>query len=81
MQSGGIGLRDVLSVRRNPVTRQLGVDLRAARLGMLERLEDDDASALALDPTRLAYWPLADVEGLSEKAKRDAGSIAVADVG
>jgi class 3 adenylate cyclase len=48
---------------------------------LLEQLEDDDASALALDPARVAYWALADLEGLSEKAKRDAGSIAVADVG
>jgi class 3 adenylate cyclase len=48
---------------------------------LLEQLEDDDASVLALDPARVAYWALADLEGLSEKAKRDAGSIAVADVG
>jgi len=47
---------------------------------LIERLGEDDASALDLDPKRLAYRALAEVEGVSEKAKRDAGSIAVADV-
>jgi class 3 adenylate cyclase len=47
---------------------------------LLERLDAEDASALALDPARVSYRALADLEGVSEKAKRDAGSIAVADV-
>jgi class 3 adenylate cyclase len=47
---------------------------------LLERLGEDDASALSLDPKRVAYRALAEIEGVSEKAKRDAGSIAVADV-
>jgi len=47
---------------------------------LLERLGEDDASAISLDPTRVAYRALAEIEGVSEKAKRDAGSIAVADV-
>jgi class 3 adenylate cyclase len=47
---------------------------------LVERLAEGDASALGLDPTRVAYWTLAEMEGVSEKAKRDAGSIAVADV-
>jgi class 3 adenylate cyclase len=47
---------------------------------LLERLGEDDASALSLDPRRVAYRALAEIEGVSEKAKRDAGSIAVADV-
>ena len=47
---------------------------------LLERLGEDDASALTLDPKRVAYRALAEIEGVSEKAKRDAGSIAVADV-
>jgi class 3 adenylate cyclase len=48
---------------------------------LLEQLGEDDASALSLDPARVAYRALAEIEGVSEKAKRDAGSIAVADVG
>ena len=47
---------------------------------LLERLADDDASGLDLDPQRVTYRALTDIEGVSEKAKRDAGSIAVADV-
>jgi len=47
---------------------------------LLERLDGDDASALGLDPARVAYRALAEIEGVSEKAKRDAGSIALADV-
>ena len=47
---------------------------------LIERLEDDDASTLSLDPARVSYRALADIEGVSEKAKRDAGSIAVADL-
>jgi class 3 adenylate cyclase len=47
---------------------------------LLERLSEDDASAVGLDPERIAYRALAEIEGASEKARRDAGSIAVADV-
>lgn len=47
---------------------------------LIERLGEDDASALGLDPKRVAYRALAEIEGASEKAKRDAGSVAVADV-
>jgi class 3 adenylate cyclase len=47
---------------------------------LLERLSPDDASALGLDPARVAYRALADIDGVSDKAKRDAGSIAVTDV-
>jgi class 3 adenylate cyclase len=47
---------------------------------LLERLDEDDAAALELDPQRLAHWTLAEFDGVSEKAKRDAGSIAVTDV-
>jgi class 3 adenylate cyclase len=47
---------------------------------LLERLGKDDASALTVDPKRVAYRALAEIEGVSEKAKRDAGSIAVADI-
>jgi class 3 adenylate cyclase len=47
---------------------------------LLERLVEADASALDLDPQRVAYHALAETEGASGKAKREAGSIAVPDV-
>jgi class 3 adenylate cyclase len=47
---------------------------------LIERIDEDDASALSLDPARVSYRALADIEGVSEKAKREAGSLAVADV-
>ena len=45
---------------------------------LLERLADDDAEATGLDPDAIAYTPLGDLPGVSEKAIRDAGGIAVA---
>jgi class 3 adenylate cyclase len=47
---------------------------------LLERLDEGDATALCVDPARIAYHALGDIKGVSAKAKRDAGSIAVADV-
>ena len=47
---------------------------------LIELLAKDDASTLSLDPARVSYRTLADIEGVSEKAKRDAGSLAVAEV-
>jgi class 3 adenylate cyclase len=47
---------------------------------LLERLSEEDASALDIDPARIAYRTLYEVEGVSEKASRDAGAIAVADL-
>jgi class 3 adenylate cyclase len=47
---------------------------------LLERLDTDDAAALDLDPTRLAYRAVGDIEGVGEKAIRDAGTLAVADI-
>jgi class 3 adenylate cyclase len=47
---------------------------------LIERLNEEEASRLSLDPARVSYNALADFEGVSEKARRDAGSIAVADV-
>jgi class 3 adenylate cyclase len=44
---------------------------------LVERLDADDAQAVGLDPDAIAYTPLGDLEGVSEKAVRDAGSIAV----
>jgi class 3 adenylate cyclase len=45
---------------------------------LIERIESDDASALGIDTAALTYRPLAHLEGASEKAVRDAGSIPVA---
>lgn len=48
-----------------------------ASKSLLERLEPDDAAALELDPDRIRYRTLAELEG-APKARRDAGSVAVA---
>lgn len=45
---------------------------------LIERLAPDDAERTGLDPDAIAYIPLAELPGLSEKAIRDAGSIAIA---
>ena len=47
---------------------------------LMERLEPDDAAALALDPDRVTYTPLADLPTATEKARRDAPAIAVCEV-
>ncbi len=47
---------------------------------LMERLEPDDAAALALDPDRVTYIPLADLPTATEKARRDAPAIAVCEV-
>src|SRR5256885_351158 len=43
----GIGRRHVVGVGRRPIPDDLGVDTSIATPGVLERLEDDDAGALA----------------------------------
>jgi class 3 adenylate cyclase len=47
---------------------------------LVERLRSDDAAALGLDPARLTYTQLADLPTATEKARRDAPSIAVCEV-
>jgi class 3 adenylate cyclase len=47
---------------------------------LLERLNEDDASALDIEPARIAYGALAELEGVGEKASRDAGAIAITDI-
>ena len=47
---------------------------------LLERLEEEDATALDLDPARLSYTALADLPGATEKARRDAPAIAVSEL-
>ncbi|MDQ3951824.1 MAG: adenylate/guanylate cyclase domain-containing protein [Actinomycetota bacterium] len=44
---------------------------------LLEQLTGDDAAALGVDVEKLSYRPLAEIEGVPEKAARDAGSLAV----
>jgi class 3 adenylate cyclase len=49
-----------------------------ASKALLERLDADDAGALGIDPGRMTYTTLAELPNASEKATRDAGTIAVA---
>ncbi len=46
----------------------------------MERLEPDDAAVLDLDPDRVTYTALADLNTATEKARRDAPAIAVCEV-
>lgn len=48
-----------------------------ASKALMENMSSDDASALGLDPDALAYRTIAEIPGVSEKAKRDAGVISV----
>jgi hypothetical protein len=47
---------------------------------LIERLEPDDASATGIDPDGIDYVQLGELEGVSEKAVRDAGTIPVAEI-
>jgi class 3 adenylate cyclase len=51
-----------------------------ATKALLERLCDEDASDLGIDPERMTYEALADLEDLPEKVARDAGAVAVTDL-
>lgn len=51
-----------------------------ASKALVERLDGTDATALGLDPDRLSYTLLGDLTTATEKARRDAPSIAVCDV-
>jgi class 3 adenylate cyclase len=51
-----------------------------ASKALLERLNDDDAAALDLDPNKVSYIQLADLDTATEKARRDAPAIAVCDI-
>lgn len=48
-----------------------------ASKALVERLTDDDARALGIDPDAVLYCTIGDIEGASPKAKRDAGGIPV----
>src|SRR5581483_9257981 len=47
---------------------------------VLELLDTADAVHLGVDPVNLTYAPLASLDGVSEKARRDAGTVAVAPI-
>ena len=51
-----------------------------ASKAIVERLSPGDARTLGLDPEKLAYKTIDELPGASEKANRDAGSIAVVDL-
>jgi len=44
---------------------------------LIERLDADDARGTDLDPEAIAYTPLGELDGASDKAIRDAGAIPV----
>lgn len=47
---------------------------------VLERLDDDGARALEIDPDAIVYRALGDMPGADDKARRDAGTVAVAEI-
>jgi class 3 adenylate cyclase len=47
---------------------------------LIERLIDDDARGLGVDPGRLRYHALAEIDGADEKVRSDAGGVAVTDL-
>ena len=47
---------------------------------LIERLDTDDALSTGIDSDAIAYTPLAELVGVSDKAIRDAGAISVADI-
>ena len=51
-----------------------------ASKALVERLDAVDAAALGLDPARMSYVRLSDLQTANEKARRDAPAIAVCDV-
>lgn len=56
-------------------------DQTLASKELIERLSDDDAAALGLDPGKLRYEPLANMPDASEKAIAGAGTVAVIPLG
>jgi hypothetical protein len=51
-----------------------------ASKSLVERLNTTDAHTLGIDPARTAYTPLAELATVTDKARRDAPSIAVCEV-
>jgi len=54
--------------------------LALASKDLIERLEPDAAAGLGLEPDRVTYTPLGDLATATEKARRDAPSVAVCEV-
>ena len=52
-----------------------------ASKSLIERLNRDDAAALGIDTAHTNYTQLADLDTATDKARRDAPSIAVCDIG
>jgi hypothetical protein len=52
----------------------------AARSVLFAEIDEQDVAALGLDPSRVVYRAIAGIDGVDEKATRDAGSVAVADL-
>ena len=48
-----------------------------ASKSLIEHLTDDDARAVDIEPDRVLYRPLGDLDAATEKAKKDAGAIPV----
>jgi class 3 adenylate cyclase len=51
-----------------------------ASKSLLERLDPDDAAAIGVEPQRMTYTTVAELPHASEKALRDAGTIAVTQI-
>jgi class 3 adenylate cyclase len=51
-----------------------------ASKGLIERLDRSDAAELGIEPDRIKYIQLADLDSATEKARRDAPAIAVFDI-
>ena len=51
-----------------------------ASKALLERLDADDAAAVGVEPQRMTYCTVAELPHASEKAVRDAGTVAVAEL-
>lgn len=69
---------EVNEAARIEAVARAGISL--ASKDLLERLEPDDAAELGIDPEGIAYRTVAELEGSSGKAVRDAGTIPVAEV-
>jgi class 3 adenylate cyclase len=51
-----------------------------ASKSLIERLDRADADALGIDPSRISYTQLADLDTATDKARRDASAIAVCEI-
>jgi hypothetical protein len=47
---------------------------------LVDRLDQRDAAALAIDRDRVAYTPLGDLDTATPKARRDAAAVTICDL-